>query len=49
VLAEPIVNGSGRAKVRDSTWQVRGPDAPAGARVRVTGVADGVVLTVEPA
>lgn len=48
VLAEPIVEGAGRVAVDDSVWQVRGPDAPAGARVKVTG-ADGSVLTVESA
>ena len=48
VLTEPIVNGTGRAKVQDSIWQVTGPDQPAGASMRVTGVADGVVLRVEP-
>ena len=47
ILAEPIVEGSGRVQVDDSVWQVRGPDAPAGARVRVTG-SDGAILTVEP-
>ena len=45
VLAEPIVEGRGRLKIDDSIWQVRGPDAPAGARVVVTG-ADGAVLNV---
>ena len=45
VLSEPIVEGRGRLKIDDSIWQVRGPDAPAGARVVVTG-ADGAVLTV---
>jgi len=48
VLAEPIVEGQGRVRIDDSIWQVQGPDAPAGARVRVTG-ADGAVLTVESA
>lgn len=47
VLAEAIVHGSGRARVQDTSWRVSGPDAPAGARVRVTGVIDGVVLRVE--
>ena len=45
VLSEPIVEGRGRLKIDDSVWQVRGPDAPAGARVVVTG-ADGAVLNV---
>jgi hypothetical protein len=45
VLAEPIVEGRGRVRIGDSVWQVRGPDAPAGTRVVVTG-ADGTVLDV---
>ena len=48
VLTEPIVEGSGRVRVDDTVWQVRGPDAPAGARIVVTG-ADGPVLNVESA
>ncbi len=46
VLSEPIVEGSGRVRIDDTVWQVRGPDAPAGARIVVTG-ADGAVLKVE--
>lgn len=46
VLAEPISEGRGRVRIEDSVWQVRGPDAPAGTRVVVTG-ADGAVLTVD--
>jgi inner membrane protein len=34
-------------RIGDTVWQVRGPDAPAGSRVKVTD-ADGAVLTVEP-
>ena len=45
ILAEPIVEGRGRLRINDGVWQVRGPDAPAGARVKVTG-AEGTVLTV---
>jgi inner membrane protein len=45
-LREPIVNGTGKIKVDDSTWKVRGPDCPIGTAVVVTGV-DGVVLEVE--
>lgn len=49
ILSEPIVAGSGRAHVQDTVWRVTGPDAPAGAKVRVTGTTEGgVVLTVEP-
>ena len=48
VLSEPIENGIGKVRVDDTQWRVEGPDAPAGRRVRVTGV-DGAVLKVEPA
>ncbi len=48
LLSEPIVEGAGRVRIDDSVWQVRGPDAPAGARVTVTG-ADGTVLIVDRA
>lgn len=44
-LDEPIINGVGKVTVDDSTWRVKGPDLPAGARVRVDGV-DGVVFEV---
>ncbi len=46
-LEEPIVNGSGKIRVDDSTWKIEGADCPGGSRVRVTGV-DGTVLRVEP-
>ena len=46
VLFEPIVEGSGRVRIDDTTWQVRGPDAPAGTPVVVTG-SDGSVLRVD--
>ena len=48
VLTDPIAQGSGRARVGDGVWKVRGPDLPAGARVKVTSV-DGTVLVVESA
>ena len=44
-LEEPIVNGVGRVRIDDTTWRVRGPDLPAGARVHVTR-AEGNELTV---
>jgi hypothetical protein len=46
VVAEPISGGRGKVKVGDTLWQAEGPDAPAGAQVRVTGTR-GTVLTVE--
>ena len=48
VLSEPIVEGRGRVKIGDTIWQVRGPDAPAGARIKVVG-AEGSVLMVTAA
>ncbi len=37
-LADPIVNGFGRARIGDSSWRVRGEDAAAGTRVRIVRV-----------
>ena len=45
-LIAPIENGHGRAKYSDTSVRVDGPDAPAGRRVRVTGV-DAGTLQVE--
>lgn len=45
-LKRGIENGSGRVKLDNHRWQLRGPDVPAGARVRVTGV-DGTILIVD--
>lgn len=45
-LDTPIVAGSGRAHIDDSSWSVTGPDLPAGTHVRVIAV-DGAVLKVE--
>ncbi|MEM1318494.1 MAG: NfeD family protein, partial [Pseudomonadota bacterium] len=44
-LLEAMENGAGRVRIGDTTWRVRGPDAPAGTRVKVTGVDNGA-LTV---
>lgn len=38
-LESAIVNGIGRIKVGDSSWQVEGPDLAVGQRVKVIGVA----------
>jgi membrane protein implicated in regulation of membrane protease activity len=46
-LDQAIVNGVGKVEVDDSSWRVKGPDLPAGARIKVVGV-DGVVFIVEP-
>jgi membrane protein implicated in regulation of membrane protease activity len=44
-LDEPIVSGSGRVRVDDTTWRVTGPDCAAGTKVRVERV-DGANLIV---
>ncbi len=45
-VATPIESGAGRVRVGDGEWPARGPDAPAGAKVRVIACEAGV-LTVE--
>jgi membrane protein implicated in regulation of membrane protease activity len=45
VLIDAIEQGSGKAILGDGVWKVSGPELPAGARVRVTGV-NGTILTV---
>lgn len=47
VLSVPIESGRGRVQLADTYWNVKGPDLPAGARVKVTG-AEGALLIVEP-
>ncbi|MEM0909133.1 MAG: NfeD family protein [Pseudomonadota bacterium] len=47
-LAEPIVNGIGRALYGDGMWRVSGADQPAGTKVKVVGI-DAATLVVEPA
>ncbi|MDB5547341.1 MAG: hypothetical protein JWR73_454 [Tardiphaga sp.] len=44
-LEKPIVEGDGTVRIDDTIWRVRGPDVPAGSRVRIIS-ADGVLLTV---
>jgi inner membrane protein len=48
VLEQAIVNGSGKVQVEGAVWDVDGPDAPAGARVKITGVS-GLRLIAEKA
>jgi hypothetical protein len=43
-LTSAIVNGRGRAKVGDSEWNVRGPDAAVGSCMKVLGVEDGALV-----
>jgi membrane protein implicated in regulation of membrane protease activity len=46
-LEQPIIDGVGTVRIDDTIWRVRGPDGPAGSRVRVVQ-ADGASLAVEP-
>ncbi len=48
ILFEAIENGRGKVRLDDAIWQVAGKDAPAGSKVRITGVS-GMVLQSEPA
>lgn len=48
LVETPIVDGRGQVKVGDSVWTAIGPDAQAGARVRIVE-AGSAVLTVERA
>lgn len=45
-VEKPIINGSGRIQVGESTWKAEGPDCDAGSSVKVVGV-KGAVLVVE--
>jgi inner membrane protein len=45
-LDQPIVAGEGRVRFDDAIWAAKGPDLPAGAKVKVVAVA-GKVLSVE--
>ena len=49
VLIEPIGPGrDGMIQVDDTFWRVRGPEAPAGTKVKVIGTDDGIILQVVP-
>jgi inner membrane protein len=47
-VEEAITHGRGKVRIGDTLWIAEGPDAPAGAEVRVTA-AQGAVLRVERA
>lgn len=47
-VVQAIEHGQGRVRVGDGEWIARGPDTPAGGRVRVVG-AEGAALRVERA
>ena len=43
-VEEPIRGGRGKVRVGDTVWQAEGADAPVGARVKVTGARDTVLV-----
>ncbi len=45
-LAEPVVDGKGRIKIEDGGWIIRGADAEAGKKIKITGV-EGTALSFE--
>jgi membrane protein implicated in regulation of membrane protease activity len=45
-VEQSIVDGTGRIRVGDTTWKVRGPDSEVGEKVMVVGI-DSAVLCVE--
>ena len=47
-LNEPIAGGEGKVRFDDAIWAAKGPDLPAGVKVKVVAV-DGKVLSVEAA
>lgn len=47
MLVDPIKGGRGRINLGDTFWQVKGPDLPVNAEVKIVGV-DGTVLEVVP-
>ena len=46
VLERGLRNGTGSIRIGNRDWSVRGPNLPAGAKARVTGV-DGTVLLID--
>jgi len=45
-LKEPIIDGTGKVKVDDSTWKIEGEDCPVGTKVKIVSV-NNVVFQVE--
>lgn len=48
ILTQPISEGMGRAKVGDTTWRVKGPELPEGAKVKIIS-AEADTLVVDAA
>jgi membrane protein implicated in regulation of membrane protease activity len=48
-LNQPIAGGEGVISVNDTQWRLRGPDMPAGVRIRVVAIEEATFLRVEQA
>ncbi|MBM3607808.1 MAG: NfeD family protein, partial [Alphaproteobacteria bacterium] len=46
-LAAPIKGGEGEIVINDTHWKIRGPDMPAGTRIKITGIENATVLVAE--
>ncbi len=46
-IVEPIINGQGKAQIGDTLWQVAGDDCPKGTKVKIIGVQNSTILSVE--
>lgn len=46
-LKEPLENGRGHVMMGDTRWQIKGPDLPAGTRIRLVEL-DDMVFVAEP-
>lgn len=46
-VEEPIRGGRGKVRVGDTLWQAEGIDAAVGARVKVTGVRDTILVVAQ--
>ena len=44
VLSDPITNGTGRIKIGDTTWRVKGDDIKAGSKVTVIDYDAGTLI-----
>ena len=47
IIVEKISQGVGRIKLDDTTWRVKGTDAPVGTKVKIIGEIGGTMLIVE--
>ncbi len=43
-LEEAIVNGYGRVRIGDTLWRIKGPDAPVGTQVTISGTDNDTLL-----